>query len=57
MLTVLINALCFIMGHSIGPINTCTNFKINRYKIDAFRKHAHAHAHTGKINSFANPFA
>ena len=25
---------------SIGPINVCTNFEINQYKIDEFRKHA-----------------
>ena len=25
--------------HSIGPVNECTNFEINRYKIDEFRKH------------------
>ena len=28
------------MIHSIGPINVCTDFEINRYKIDKFRKHA-----------------
>ena len=28
------------MIHSIGAINVCTNFEINRYKIDEFRKHA-----------------
>ena len=52
---VLINVLCFIRGylvvvetyvtlfqciHSIGTINVCTNFEINRYTIDDFRKHA-----------------
>ena len=26
--------------HSIGPIYVCTNFEINRYKIEEFRKHA-----------------
>ena len=26
--------------YRIGPINVCTNFKINRYKIDEFIKHA-----------------
>ena len=26
--------------YSIGPINMCTDFEINRYKIDEFRKHA-----------------
>ena len=30
----------FYKVHSIGPINVCTNFEINRYKIDEFRKHA-----------------
>ena len=30
----------FFMIHSIGPINVCTDFEINRYKIDEFRKHA-----------------
>ena len=30
----------FSMIHSIGPINVCTDFEINRYKIDEFRKHA-----------------
>ena len=30
----------FCMIHSIGAINVCTNFEINRYKIDEFRKHA-----------------
>ena len=30
----------FCMVHSIGPINVCTNFEINRDKIDEFRKHA-----------------
>ena len=28
----------FGMIHSIGPINVCTDFEINRYKIDEFRK-------------------
>ena len=28
------------MIHSIGPINVCTNFEINRYKIDEVRKYA-----------------
>ena len=28
------------MIHSICPINVCTDFKINRYKIDEFRKYA-----------------
>ena len=30
----------FCKVHSIGPINVCTNFEINRYKIDEFGKHA-----------------
>ena len=29
------------MIHNIGPINVCTDFEINRYQIDEFRKHAH----------------
>ena len=47
---VLKNALCFgvfswhgntffCMPPNIGPINVCTYFVINRYKIDKFRKH------------------
>ena len=28
------------MIHSIGLINACTNFEINRYKIDEVRKYA-----------------
>ena len=28
------------MIHSIGPVNVCTNFEINRYKIDEVRKYA-----------------
>ena len=28
----------FCMIHSIGAINVCTNFEINRYKNDEFRK-------------------
>ena len=31
---------CFCNVHSIGPINVCANFEINRYTIDEFRKHA-----------------
>ena len=31
---------CKVHVHSIGAINVCTNFEINRYKIDEFRKHA-----------------
>ena len=38
---ILINAF-FCKEHSIGPINVSTNFEINRYKIDEFRKHAKA---------------
>ena len=30
----------FCMIHSIGPINVCTDFEINRYKIDEVRKYA-----------------
>ena len=30
----------FCNVHIIGPINVCTNFEINRYNIDEFRKHA-----------------
>ena len=30
----------FCMIHSISPINVCTDFEINRYKIDEFRQHA-----------------
>ena len=26
--------------YDIGPINVCTNFEINRYKFDEFRKQA-----------------
>ena len=29
----------FCNVHSIGPINVCRNFEINRYNIDEFRKH------------------
>ena len=28
------------MAYIVGPINVCTNFEINRYTIDEFRKHA-----------------
>ena len=41
-----IRAKLFLMGAffvcmmlSAGPINVCTDFEINRYKIDEFRKH------------------
>ena len=30
----------FFMLYSIGPINVCTDFEINRYKIDEVRKYA-----------------
>ena len=30
----------FCKVHGIGAIHMCTNFEINRYKIDEFRKHA-----------------
>ena len=30
----------FNMLYSIGPINVCTDFEINRYKIDEVRKYA-----------------
>ena len=30
----------FCKVHIIGAINVCTNFEINRYKIDEFRRHA-----------------
>ena len=30
----------FCKVHGIGAINVCTNFEINLYKIDEFRKHA-----------------
>ena len=30
----------FYMLYSIGPINGCTDFEINRYKIDEVRKYA-----------------
>ena len=30
----------FYMLHSIGPINVCTDFEINRYKIDEVRQYA-----------------
>ena len=37
------NMFCYIYRckvHNIGPINVCTNFDINRYKLDEFRKPA-----------------
>ena len=30
----------FYILYSIGPINVCTDFEINRYKIDEVRKYA-----------------
>ena len=30
----------FYMLYSIGPINVCTDFEINPYKIDEVRKYA-----------------
>ena len=33
-------AAFFYLIHSIGPINVCTDFEINRYKIDELIKHA-----------------
>ena len=36
---ILIGAI-FYMIYSIGPINVCTDFEINRYKIDVVRKYA-----------------
>ena len=30
----------FYMLYSIGPINVCTDFEINRYKIDEVSKYA-----------------
>ena len=36
---ILIGAI-FDMLHSIGPINVCTDFEINPYKIDEVRKYA-----------------
>ena len=30
----------FCMTHMIGPINVCTDFESNRYKIDQVRKYA-----------------
>ena len=36
---IFIGAILYMI-HSIGPINVCTNFEINRYKIDEVRKYA-----------------
>ena len=35
---IFINA--FFAMYTVGPINMCTEFEINRYKIDKFRKYA-----------------
>ena len=34
---ILIGAILYMI-HSIDPVNVCTNFEINRYKIDEVRK-------------------
>ena len=31
---------CAFFAHSIVPVNVCSNFEINLYNIDEFRKHA-----------------
>ena len=36
----LLRSMHFCTTHSIDQINVCTNFEMNRYKIDEFRKHA-----------------
>ena len=36
---IFIGAILYVI-HSIGPINMCTNFEINRYKIDEVGKYA-----------------
>ena len=36
---IFIGAICYML-YSIGPINVCTDFEINRYKIDEVRKYA-----------------
>ena len=36
---IFIGAILYMI-HSIGPINVCTNFEINRYTIDEVRKYA-----------------
>ena len=38
--TLFFDRIIFCMILSIGPINVCTDFEINRHKINAFRKHA-----------------
>ena len=35
---IFIGAILYML-HSIGPINVCTNFEINRYKIDEVIKY------------------
>ena len=37
---VIVIGAIFYMLYSIGPINVCTDFEINRYKIDEVRKYA-----------------
>ena len=32
--------VCFCNAHIIGPLNVCTNFEINWYNIDKFRKYS-----------------
>ena len=36
---IFIDAILYML-YSIGPINVCTDFEINRYKIDEVRKYA-----------------
>ena len=36
---IFIGAIFYVL-YSIGPINVCTDFEINRYKIDEVRKYA-----------------
>ena len=36
---IFIGAILYML-YSIGPINVCTDFEINRYKIDEVRKYA-----------------
>ena len=38
----------FYNVHSIDPVNLCTNFEIDRNKIDKFRKHAKIMTHDAK---------
>ena len=37
---VIVIGAIFYMLYSIGPINVCTDFEINQYKIDEVRKYA-----------------